>query len=71
MLPGRRVAGKRAAGQAGLILLFDGSIEAGDFVELQDGAAGLVVAIGPRGTTLRTNDHVDMLVPNGSQPGGT
>ncbi|WP_164156527.1 mechanosensitive ion channel family protein [Sandarakinorhabdus rubra] len=54
----------------GLILLFDGSMEVGDFVELQDGTSGLVVAIGPRATTLRTNDHVDVLVPNGLMLGG-
>ncbi|WP_439546107.1 mechanosensitive ion channel family protein [Sandarakinorhabdus sp.] len=53
----------------GLILLFDGSIEVGDFVELDDGTAGLVVAIGPRATTLRTNDAVDMLVPNANMLG--
>lgn len=54
----------------GLILLFDGSMEVGDFVELEDGTSGLVVAIGPRATTLRTNDHVDILVPNASMLGG-
>ncbi|HQV02851.1 MULTISPECIES: mechanosensitive ion channel domain-containing protein [unclassified Novosphingobium] len=48
----------------GLILLFDGSIEIGDFVEIDEGAAGAVAAIGPRATTLRTNDNVDVLVPN-------
>ncbi len=50
----------------GLILLFDGSIEIGDFIELDGGAAGAVAAIGPRATTLRTNDNVDVLVPNAS-----
>jgi small-conductance mechanosensitive channel len=54
----------------GLILLFDGSMEVGDFVELEDGTAGLVTAIGPRATTLRTNDHVEVLVPNGVLLGG-
>lgn len=48
----------------GIILLFDGSIEVGDYIELDDGTAGSVSAIGPRATTLRTNDHVDILVPN-------
>lgn len=48
----------------GLILLFDGSLEVGDYVELDDGTAGAVSAIGPRATTLRTTDHVDVLVPN-------
>ncbi len=54
----------------GLILLFDGSIEVGDFVELNDGTRGLIVAIGPRATTLRTNDNVDVLVPNADMLGG-
>ncbi len=48
----------------GIILLFDGSIEVGDYIELEDGTAGAVTAIGPRATTLRTTDHVDVLVPN-------
>jgi len=48
----------------GIILLFDGSIEVGDYVQLDDGTAGAVIAIGPRATTLRTTDHVDILVPN-------
>lgn len=54
----------------GLILLFDGSIEVGDYVELNDGTAGAVAAIGPRATTLRTTDHVDVLVPNAELLGG-
>lgn len=54
----------------GIILLFDGSIEVGDYVELDDGTAGAVAAIGPRATTLRTNDHVDVLVPNADLLGG-
>lgn len=54
----------------GLILLFDGSIEVGDYVELDDGTAGAVAAIGPRATTLRTTDHVDVLVPNANLLGG-
>ncbi|PKP67763.1 MAG: transporter [Alphaproteobacteria bacterium HGW-Alphaproteobacteria-5] len=54
----------------GLILLFDGSIEVGDYVELDDGTAGAVCAIGPRATTLRTTDHVDVLVPNADLLGG-
>ena len=48
----------------GLILLFDGSIEVNDFIELDDGTAGIVTGIGPRATTMRTNDYVDVLVPN-------
>lgn len=48
----------------GLILLFDRSIEVGDYVELDDGTSGGVVSIGPRATTLLTTDNVDILVPN-------
>ncbi|MFQ3596242.1 MAG: mechanosensitive ion channel domain-containing protein [Sphingomonadaceae bacterium] len=48
----------------GLILLFDKSIEVGDFIELEDGTRGQVIAIGPRATTIQTNDKVDILLPN-------
>jgi small-conductance mechanosensitive channel len=54
----------------GLILLFDGSLEVGDYVELDDGTAGSVAGIGPRATTLRTTDNVDVLVPNADLLGG-
>jgi len=48
----------------GLVLLFDRSIEVGDFIELEDGTMGEVRSIGPRATAVLTNDDVDMLVPN-------
>jgi small-conductance mechanosensitive channel len=48
----------------GLILLFDGTMEVGDYVELEDGTRGTVTAIGPRATTIRTGDNVDILIPN-------
>ncbi|MCB2015263.1 MAG: mechanosensitive ion channel [Sphingobium sp.] len=48
----------------GIILLFDRSIEVGDYIELEDGSAGAVVSIGPRATTLVTTDNVDVMVPN-------
>ena len=49
---------------SGLVLLFDRSIEVGDYVELEDGTAGLVSSIGPRATNLLTNDNVNVMVPN-------
>ncbi|MGQ5702556.1 mechanosensitive ion channel family protein [Sandaracinobacteroides sp. A072] len=49
---------------SGLILLFDRSIEVGDFIELDNGSSGLIVHVGPRATTITTNDNVDILVPN-------
>ncbi len=48
----------------GIILLVDRSIEVGDYIQLEDGTAGAVVAIGPRATTIKTNDNVDILLPN-------
>lgn len=48
----------------GVILLFDRTVEVGDYVELENGTEGLVSGIGPRAMTLRTNDNVDILVPN-------
>lgn len=50
----------------GIVLLFDRSIEVGDYVELEDGTSGIVSSIGPRATNLLTNDNVDVMVPNAS-----
>ncbi len=54
----------------GLILLFDRSVEVGDFIELDDGTRGRIVAIGPRATTIQTNDRVDILLPNADMLNG-
>lgn len=51
---------------SGLVPLFDRSIEVGDYVELEDGTSGMVSSIGPRATTLLTNDNVNVMVPNAS-----
>ena len=49
---------------SGLFLIFDRMISIGDYVELEDGARGSVVEIGPRATRIRTNDNINVLVPN-------
>lgn len=49
---------------AGLVLLFDRSVEVGDFIELETGDAGEIKTIGARATTILTNDNVDVLIPN-------
>lgn len=54
---------------SGLILLFEGSIRVGDYVELdsnETGAAfmGVVKEIRSRATLINTNDNVDVIVPN-------
>ena len=49
---------------SGLVLIFDNALHVGDFIELSGGAKGEVLSIGARATHVRTNDGVDMLVPN-------
>ena len=49
---------------AGIIMLFEGSIKVGDFVDLDNGLTGEVKEINIRSTRIMTNDNVDILVPN-------
>jgi small-conductance mechanosensitive channel len=49
---------------SGLMLLFDGSLRVGDFIELDSGVTGVVKEITTRYTRIHTNDNVDVLVPN-------
>lgn len=49
---------------SGLVLIFDRVLNVGDYVELEDGKRGLVQEIGPRAVRIRTNDNIDLIVPN-------
>jgi small-conductance mechanosensitive channel len=54
---------------SGLILLFERSLKVGDFVELGSGIAGEVIsgevkAINVRSTQIKTNENIDIIVPN-------
>lgn len=49
---------------SGLILLFEGSLRVGDYIELDNGLRGTVKEINTRATVINTNDSVDMVVPN-------
>ncbi|HEX8233874.1 MAG TPA: mechanosensitive ion channel domain-containing protein [Caulobacteraceae bacterium] len=49
---------------SGLVLIFDRVVNIGDYIELESGARGLVQEIGPRATRIRTNDNIDILLPN-------
>jgi small-conductance mechanosensitive channel len=54
---------------SGLILLFEGSIRVGDYVELdsndsESNLMGVVKEIRSRATLINTNDNVDVIVPN-------
>jgi len=49
---------------SGLFLIFDRMLAIGDYVELEDGVRGMVQEIGPRATRIRTNDNINILIPN-------
>jgi small-conductance mechanosensitive channel len=55
---------------SGVVLIFDPSIQVGDYVELQDEVRGEVVEIGARATRLRTNDDLNVVIPNSSMMQG-
>ncbi len=50
---------------SGIILIFDGSLQIGDEIELS-GQAGKVKEIGLRTSTLSTGDGADIIIPNGT-----
>jgi small-conductance mechanosensitive channel len=49
---------------SGLILLFEGTLRVGDYIELDSGLCGVVREINTRATVVNTNDSVDVVVPN-------
>lgn len=49
---------------SGIILLLERSMGAGDFIELEDGRAGILTKINMRSSVLRTFDGKEILVPN-------
>ena len=49
---------------SGLILLFEGSLRVGDYIELDTGLRGIVKEINTRATVINTNDSIDVVVPN-------
>lgn len=49
---------------SGIVILLEKSLRVGDFVELENSTFGIVKEINFRLTLIRTNDNVDILVPN-------
>lgn len=49
---------------SGIFLIFDRMVSVGDYIELEDGTRGGIAEIGPRATRIRTNDNVNVIVPN-------
>ncbi|RRS07471.1 potassium transporter KefA [Pseudoalteromonas sp. J010] len=56
---------------SGLVLLLEKTVKVGDFVELNNGMVGEVIAIHMRSTWIRTNDNVDLLIPNSEMVSNT
>jgi len=50
---------------SGIILIFDGSLQIGDEIEI-NGQAGKVKEIGLRTSTLSTSEGADVIIPNGN-----
>jgi len=49
---------------SGLVTIFDPFINVGDFIELENGIRGEVTEVGPRATRIRTNDGLNVILPN-------
>jgi len=49
---------------SGIIILLEGTMRVGDFVDLESGVRGHVKEIAMRYTRITTNDEIDVLVPN-------
>ena len=49
---------------SGLVLIFERHANIGDYVELENGTRGEIVEVGPRAARIKTNDNVDVIVPN-------
>ncbi|MEM5535259.1 mechanosensitive ion channel domain-containing protein [Neptuniibacter pectenicola] len=49
---------------SGVAIMLERSLKVGDFIELDTGITGEVMEIHMRATLIRTNDNVDILIPN-------
>jgi small-conductance mechanosensitive channel len=49
---------------SGIILMFENSIKVGDYIQIDDNTKGEVIDISMRSTIIRTNDNIDLIIPN-------
>lgn len=49
---------------SGIIILLDGSITVGDYIELEDGRSGHLIALNMRSSTIETFEGKEIVVPN-------
>jgi small-conductance mechanosensitive channel len=55
---------------SGIAIMFERTLKIGDFIELESGIVGEVIDIHMRATLIRTNDNVDILIPNSELTNG-
>jgi len=51
---------------SGIILMFERSIKVGDYVQIDNDTRGEVIDISMRSTIIRTNDNINLIIPNQS-----
>ncbi|NPA87605.1 MAG: mechanosensitive ion channel [Epsilonproteobacteria bacterium] len=51
---------------SGIILMFERSIKVGDYIEIDQDTRGEVIDISMRSTIIRTNDNINLIIPNQS-----
>ncbi len=49
---------------SGIILMFEKSIKIGDYIEIDNNTRGEVIDITMRSTIIKTNDNINLIVPN-------
>jgi len=49
---------------SGIILMFENSIKVGDYIQIDENTRGEVIDITMRSTIIRTNDNIDLIIPN-------
>ena len=51
---------------SGIILMFEKSIKIGDYIQIDEDTRGEVVDISMRSTIIKTNDNINLIIPNQS-----
>jgi small-conductance mechanosensitive channel len=51
---------------SGIILMFERTIKVGDYIQIDQDTRGEVVDISMRSTVIRTNDNINLIIPNQS-----
>jgi len=49
---------------SGIILMFERSVKVGDYIQIDENTRGEVVDISMRSTIIRTNDNINLIIPN-------